>query len=88
VYPPQDEAMILFTGRPIHITKMTQKLIDDGYKFYCLADKGYVWDFQPSSNAVSVDPIPQKYQISSMNETSQIVYWLMRKLQVKHSRKS
>jgi hypothetical protein len=32
--------------------------IDKSYKFYCLVDKGYVWDFHPPSNAVGLDLIP------------------------------
>jgi len=33
------EAMILFTGRSIHITKMPNKPISHGYKFFCMAEK-------------------------------------------------
>ena len=51
-----DEAMILFTGREIHITKMPNKPISQEYKFFCRAVKGDVWEFHPSSNAVGRDP--------------------------------
>jgi hypothetical protein len=52
-----DEAMILFTGRSIHITKMPNKPISQGYKFCCMAEKSYIWEFHPSSNAVGGDPV-------------------------------
>jgi hypothetical protein len=35
-----------------------QLSIDKSYKFYCLVDKGYVWDFHLSSNAIDLDLIP------------------------------
>jgi hypothetical protein len=37
-----DEVMILFTRRSIHIIKIKQNPIDEGYMFYRLADKGYI----------------------------------------------
>jgi len=52
-----DAAMFLFTGRSIHITKMPNKPISQEYKFFCRAEKGYVWEFFPSSNAVGGDPV-------------------------------
>ena len=51
-----DEAMILFTGRSIHITKMPNKPISQGYKFFCMPEKGYDWEFHQSSNAVGRNP--------------------------------
>lgn len=60
-----DEAMIKFTGRSIHITKMPNKSIAEGYKFFALADKGYVWDFHPSSNVHGLDPVcPESARLS------------------------
>ena len=35
-----DEAMILFPGWAIHITKIPNKPIRQGYKFFCMAEKG------------------------------------------------
>jgi len=51
-----DEVMILFTGRSIHITKMPNKPFSQGYKIFWMAEKCYVWEFHPSSNAVGGDP--------------------------------
>ena len=47
-----NEAMLWFTGHSIHITKMPNKPVEQGYKIFALADKGYVWDFHPYSNAL------------------------------------
>lgn len=40
-----DGAMMRFLGRSIDTCKMSGKPIEIGYKFHCLADHGYVWDF-------------------------------------------
>jgi hypothetical protein len=42
-----DEVMILFTGRSIHITKIPNRSISQGYMFFCMAEMGYVWEFHP-----------------------------------------
>jgi len=34
---------------------MPNKPITQGYKFFYMAEKGYVWEFHPSSNAVGGD---------------------------------
>lgn len=44
-----DEAMMRFVGRSVDICKMPGKPIEVGYKFHCLADHGYIWDFWPHS---------------------------------------
>ena len=44
-----DEAMMRFLGRSVDICKMPGKPIEVGYKFYCLADREYVWNFWPHS---------------------------------------
>jgi Transposase IS4 len=36
-----DEAMLAFRGRTLHITKLKNKLIKEGYKVWLLADHGY-----------------------------------------------
>ena len=54
-----DEAMIRFMGRSVDICKMPSKPIEIGYKFHCLADHGYVWDFWPQSGTKDgYDPLP------------------------------
>lgn len=45
-----DEAMIRCTGRSLDTYKMPNKPIERGFKFHCLADHGYIWDFLPTSN--------------------------------------
>ena len=40
-----DEAMIRFHGRSRDTFKMPNKPIDEGYKVFCLADRGYVLIF-------------------------------------------
>jgi hypothetical protein len=50
-----DEAMILFTGRTIHITKLRYMPVSQGYKFFCNIEKGSVWEFHLSSIAVGRD---------------------------------
>jgi len=47
-----DAGMILFTARSIQIAKMPNKPIYQEHKFFSMPEKGYVWEFHPSSNAV------------------------------------
>lgn len=85
-----DEAMIRFTGRSVHITKMPNKPIGEGYKFFALADKGYVWDFHPSSNAQGLDPVCQESaQLgNSFSNTTKMVHHLVRRLYLRHRKKA
>ena len=54
-----DEAMMRFLGRSVDICKMPGKPIEVGYKFHCLADRGYVWNFWPHSGTKNgYDPLP------------------------------
>jgi len=73
-----DEAMIRFTGRSIHITKMPNKLISQGYKFFCMAEKGYVWKFHPSLNAVGGDPVDVESHLLQLSDTGKMVHHLIR----------
>jgi hypothetical protein len=52
-----DEAMMRCTGRSCDTYKMPSKPIEQGFKFHCLADHGYVWDFVPTSNQAGPDPV-------------------------------
>jgi hypothetical protein len=65
-----DKAMILFTGRSIHITKMPNKPISQKYKFFCMAEKGYVWEFHPSLNAVGGDPVDVESRICQQTKST------------------
>ena len=73
-----DQAMNLFTGRSIHITKMAKKPISPEYKFVCSARKGYVWEFNPSSNAVGWVPVDVVSCLSLLTDTGKIVHHLIR----------
>jgi len=75
-----DEAMILFTGRSIHITKMPNKPISQGYKFFCMVEKGYVWEFHPSSNAVGGDPVDVESHLLQLTDTGKMLHHLIRRL--------
>jgi hypothetical protein len=35
---------------------MPNKPFSQGYRFFCMAENGYVWEFHSSSNAVGGDP--------------------------------
>jgi hypothetical protein len=72
-----DEAMILFTGRSIHITKMPNKPISQGYKFLCMAEKSYIWEFHPSSNAVGGDPVDEESRLLQLTDTGKMVHHLI-----------
>ena len=72
-----DEAMIRCTGRSQDTYKMPSKSIEQGFKFHCLADHGYVWDFLPTSNQAGPNPVPS---IEGITPTGEIVYHLLGQL--------
>ena len=53
-----DECMVRATERFQDTYKMPSRPIQQGFKFHCLADQGYIWDFHPTSNQAGPDPIP------------------------------
>jgi hypothetical protein len=73
-----DEAMIRCTGRSIDTYKMPSKPIEQGFKFHCLADAGYLYDFLPTSNKEGLDPVPT---IPGLTPTGCAVYHLVHQLQ-------
>jgi hypothetical protein len=73
-----DEAMILFTARSIHISKMPNKQISQGYKFLYMAEKGCVWEFHPSSKAVGGDPAHVESHLLQLTDTANMIYRLIR----------
>jgi len=83
-----DEAMILFTGRSIHITKMPIKPINQAYKFFCMAEKGYVWEFHPSSKAVEGDPVDVESRLLHLTDTGNMVHHLIKHLHQRHQKVS
>ena len=56
---------------------MPRKSIELAFKFYWLADHGYLWDFHPTSNQAGPDPVPVIQQLTS---TGEIVIFLASKL--------
>jgi len=72
-----DEAMIRCTGWSQDTYKMPSKPIEQGFKFHCLADHGYIWDFLPTSNQAGPDPVPS---IEGITLTGEIVYHLLGQL--------
>lgn len=72
-----DEAIIRCTGRSLDTYKMPSKPIEHGFKFHCLADHGYIWDFHRTSNQVGPDPVPT---IEGLTPTGEVVYFLASKL--------
>jgi len=83
-----DEAMILFTGRSIHITNMPNKPIIQGYRFFCVAEKGYVWGFHPSSNAVGGDSVDVEFHLLKLTDTGKMVHHMIRHLHLRHRKLS
>lgn len=72
-----DEAMIRCTGRSLDTYKMPNKPIEQGFKFHCLADHGYIWDFHPTSNQAGPNPVPI---IDGLTPTGEVVYHLANQL--------
>ena len=68
-----DEAMIQCTGRSQDTYKMPRKPIELGFKFNCLADHGYIWDFHPTSNQACSDPVPVIQQLTATGEIVMIL---------------
>lgn len=77
-----DEAMIRCAGRSKDTYKMPNKPIDQGFKFHCLANAGFIHDFIPTSNQCGPDPIaasgfPEVDDVMSM--TSRLVFGLVQR---------
>jgi len=83
-----DEAMILFTSRSIHITKMPNKPISQHYKFFWMAEKGYVMEFNPSSNAVGGNPVDGESRLLQLTDTGKLVHHLTTRLHQRHRKLS
>ncbi|RPA98281.1 hypothetical protein L873DRAFT_1579108, partial [Choiromyces venosus 120613-1] len=55
---------------------MPNKPIELGFKFHCLANHVYIWDFHPTSNQTGLDPVPTIEEVIS---TGEIVMFLANK---------
>src|SRR5436305_9233308 len=73
--------MIRFYGRSRDTFKMPSKPIDEGYKAFCLADRGYIFDFRMASRT---NPTPGIEDIEDMSETSSTVLSLAKSLPYRH----
>jgi len=80
--------MILFTGRSNHITKMPNKPISQGYIFFCMAQKGCVWEFHPSLNAVGGDSVDVESRLLQLTDTGKMVHHSIRRLHQGHRKLS
>ena len=74
-YTPQtnisiDEAMIHFCGCSRDTFKMPNKPIGEGYKAFCLANRGYLFDFRIASQSQST---PGVEDIDNLSHTSSTV---------------
>jgi hypothetical protein len=56
---------------------MPSNPIEQGFKFHCLADHGYVWDFLPTSNQAGLDSVDA---VEGLTSTGEVVYHLLKKL--------
>jgi hypothetical protein len=83
-----DEAMILFTGRSIQITKMSNKPIRQEYQYFSIAEKGYVWEFYPSLNTVGGDPVDVESHLLQLTDTGKMVHHMIRRLHQTHRKLS
>ena len=73
--------MIRFHGRSRDTFKMLNKLIDEGYKIFCLVNHGYVFDFRM---ALRLEPTPRVEAIDNFSRTSSTVLSLAMSLSYKH----
>ena len=63
-----DEGMITYTDHSSDTYKMPSEPIELGFKFHCLADYGYIWDFHPTSNSADPNPVPSIEGLTSTGE--------------------
>ena len=66
-----NEAMIRFHGCSQDTFKMSNKPTDEGYKTFCLADYGYIFDFRMTSRS---EPTPGVKDIDNLSSTSSTVF--------------
>jgi len=72
-----DEIMVRFFGRSYHTYKMPKKPIQQGFKIFALADRGYVWFFYYTSR---VHGIGELAKVSELTSTGSMVYQMARQL--------
>jgi hypothetical protein len=52
--------------------------VRQGYKFFCITEKGYVWEFHPSSIVVGGDPVDAESHLLQLIDTGKMVYHFIR----------
>jgi len=75
-----DNAMISFTGRSIHITKIPIKPFSQVYKFFCMPYKDYGWEFHPSSNTFGGGSVDVESCLVKHTDTGMIVHHVVSSL--------
>jgi len=73
--------IIAVKGKPLTPTSQ-------GYRFFCMAEKGYVWEFHPSWNAVGGDPVDVESLLLKLTDTGKKVHHLIRPLHQRHRKLS
>jgi len=80
--------MLLFTDRSIYITKLPNKPISQGYQFLCIPEKGSIWEFHQSSNAVGGDLVDIEFLLVHLTESGKMIYHLIQCLHQRHQKLS
>src|SRR2546429_7284261 len=73
--------MIHFCGHSQDTFKMPNKPIGEDYKVFCLADRGYIFDFRMASCS---KPTPGVESVDNLSNTSAMVFSLAMSLLYKH----
>src|SRR5437764_14597687 len=73
--------IICFNGNSRDTFKMSNKLIDEGYKIFYLADCGYIFDFRM---VLWLEPTPKVETIDNFSKTFSTVLSLIMSLPYKH----
>jgi len=67
---------------------MPNKPISQGYKLFCMAEEGYVWEFHPSSNTGGGDPVDVDFRLSKHTDTGKTIHHLIRHWHHRHRKLS
>ena len=55
---------------------MPSKTIGQGFKFHCLAEHGYIYDFHATSNHSGPDTVPA---VDGLTATGEVTYYLLQR---------
>ncbi len=79
-HPAIDEGMIPYLGRTRHAIKAPHKPIKQGYKFWALADLGYIYNWLWHSKARGTEGLGRRSRQDSMADTQALVLSLAKSL--------